>query len=144
MRILNLNRKLKSAKRLPEIVSVLARHGFGHIISQIFERGRTSRFRLKSVFTRKAREDTHSQKSRWWDFRNVRKDSDENTSGTLLSVPERLRLTFEELGPTFVKLGKVLSTRVDILSELVGQEEALARYSIESSIGSLLASALLH
>ena len=68
MRILNLNRKLKSAKRLPEIVSILARHGFGHIISQIFERGRTRRFRLKSVFTRKAREDTQRQKSRWWDF----------------------------------------------------------------------------
>ena len=60
MRILNLNRKLKSAKRLPEIVSIFARHGFGHIISQIFERGRTRRFRLKSVFTPKAREDTHS------------------------------------------------------------------------------------
>ena len=37
MRILNLNRKLKSAKRLPEIVSVFARHDFRHIVSQIFE-----------------------------------------------------------------------------------------------------------
>ena len=44
MRLLNLNRKLKSAKRLPEIVSVFARHGFGHILSQIFERGRTRHF----------------------------------------------------------------------------------------------------
>ena len=42
MAILNLNRKLKSARRLPEIISVFARHGFGHIISQIFGRGRAT------------------------------------------------------------------------------------------------------
>ena len=32
-----------------------------------------------------------------------------------LSAPERVRLAFEELGPTFIKFGQALSSRPDLL-----------------------------
>ncbi|AND79260.1 ABC1 kinase family protein [Streptococcus pantholopis] len=40
-----------------------------------------------------------------------RKSFDEQT------VPQKLRLAFEELGPSFVKIGQILSTRSDLLPE---------------------------
>jgi ubiquinone biosynthesis protein len=41
--------------------------------------------------------------------------------------PRRLRLVCEELGPTFVKLGQLLSTRPDLLPEAYTQELAFLR-----------------
>lgn len=42
-------------------------------------------------------------------------EDEENVS--LLPVPQAVRKTLEELGPTFVKLGQVLSTRADLLPD---------------------------
>ncbi len=42
---------------------------------------------------------------------------EEEDTGPLLPVPQAVRKTLEELGPTFVKLGQVLSTRADLLPE---------------------------
>ena len=53
-----------------------------------------------------------------------------------LSRPERLRMAFEELGPTFIKLGQVLSTRSDFippdyLLELAKLQDDVPSFSYE-------------
>lgn len=48
---------------------------------------------------------------------NVLGDEGENALPPPLPVPQTLRKTLEELGPTFIKLGQVLSTRADLLPE---------------------------
>ena len=103
MPIPNPSRTLKSIQRLRQIVNVFAKHGFGHIIA---------RMNLGRYAPR-----------RWRLFRFQRFDEDEPI--TPPSVPQRWRLAFEELGPTFIKLAQILSTRSDLISTIVGQEEAL-------------------
>ena len=100
MSILTLNRTLK---RLREITAVFAKHGFGHIIAQM-NLGRYA-------------------PNRWRFFGRRRFDDAEPMPP--LSGPARLRLAFEELGSTFIKLGQLLSTRPDLVSAIVGQEESL-------------------
>jgi ubiquinone biosynthesis protein len=46
-----------------------------------------------------------------WRTRTVEADAQAAT----LSMPQRVRLTLEQLGPTYIKLGQILSTRPDIL-----------------------------
>lgn len=75
---------LSHAVRAKEILTVLARHGFADLISQIeWPSGFWQRFA------------PHSAEQR--------------------STYERIRLAAEELGPTFVKLGQILSMRPDVL-----------------------------
>ncbi|MBS1214239.1 MAG: 2-octaprenylphenol hydroxylase, partial [Proteobacteria bacterium] len=76
--------------RLHEIASVLIRFGFGAMVRQI---GLAS-------FLEKAGRVLH-----WGEMDEL----------IQLDAPTRVRRALEELGPTFVKLGQVLATRVDVL-----------------------------
>jgi len=81
--------RLRDLGRAQEILRVCARHGFGKVFSSPA---------LQKV-------------------PGLGSFAQERAVGADRSEPERLVAALEELGPTFVKLGQILSTRPDILSD---------------------------
>lgn len=92
-RSIQITRAVKGAGRLRQIVSVLSKHGFGDVIQ---------RLNLDSYLPGKL--------TRWAEVEETR------------GIGERMRLAFQELGPTFVKLGQVLSMRPDLIPDHVIEE----------------------
>ncbi len=86
-----LDKSFAFVKRYREIVDVMIRHGFGYLVD---------RFGLRP-------------------FRSMRerlfRPSPLREQLLILSEAERLRLALEELGPTFIKFGQILSTRHDLV-----------------------------
>ncbi|MCG8557733.1 MAG: AarF/UbiB family protein [Proteobacteria bacterium] len=75
---------VRDLDRLRQIVTVLARHGFGEVV----QRAGLSALASRSPVT---------------------------TSDSQVSVGARIRLVLQDLGPSFVKLGQIASTRPDLL-----------------------------
>jgi ubiquinone biosynthesis protein len=93
-------RRLKNAQRYREVLGVLARYGFASFVA-------------KSGFAplRKANAD--------WLYS---RDGTTDLSSAPMEV--RLRKAMEELGPTFIKIGQILSTRRDLVPDSVADEFA--------------------
>ncbi len=97
MDLFGVSRTYKSARRLQQIVNVFLKHGFGRFIDQV-HLGRYIPFakRLKAF-------------GQWPALKGP-------------SVPERLRTAFEELGPSFIKLAQILSSRPDLITSEYANE----------------------
>jgi ubiquinone biosynthesis protein len=87
MKLNSIKRTIQNTKRLAEILSVLTKFGFRQAI-------------------------VDSGLSRILDLK--REDAGEDAAGTL-PKSVRVRMALEELGPTFIKLGQILSTRPDLI-----------------------------
>lgn len=77
---------VKDLQRLREITAVVVRHGFGELLDR----------------------------SRIWDVLG-RRETTPSPETTRATTARRFRETLAELGPTFIKLGQILSSRPDIL-----------------------------
>lgn len=93
-------RTFRHLNRYQQIARVLTRYGFGHLLTQLGI-GRAIAPGLK----------------------RLRFSSADIVSAT---IPERVRMVIEELGPTFIKLGQIVSTRGDLLPpEVIHELEKL-------------------
>ncbi len=134
---------VRDLARLREISSVLVRHGFGEVVA----RAGFGRPRKKGKAAPEEGGDAPEIPTE-----EVEKGEDEKRR---VSIHERARLVLQDLGPSFIKLGQIASTRSDVLpAELITELKKLQddvppapfeqiKEVVEASLGAPLADVFL-
>lgn len=98
LRFLNIRKTYRNVKRVRQIVRVLLKHGLGRFVEEInLQRYIPISRRLRTF----GRYGIYLEKA---------------------TLAERTRLAFEELGPSFIKLGQLLSARPDLVTKTFADE----------------------
>ncbi|OKP85653.1 AarF/ABC1/UbiB kinase family protein [Paenibacillus sp. P32E] len=102
--------RIRHAGRYRSIAMALMRHGFGYMVEEL------GLYHLLSLPRRMITQEVHES----------------------LTLGERIRRVLEDLGPTFVKLGQLASTRSDLLpdsiiQELVKLQDSVPPFSAETA-----------
>ena len=133
---IGLSKTIKNVQRFREILSVFAKHGFDELIINT---------KLNAVIPNFVIPKSRFEKNESLDEKNF-----------WSSVGYRLRKSFEELGPSFIKVGQLLASREDILDPaLIAQLKLLqnkaqpipfdqARSVIEKSINDSIEQVFIH
>src|SRR5690606_16241417 len=108
---LGITKTIKNVSRFREILTVLSRHGFAEVIVKSGLDKVIPGFVLPKRVIELKREDLTSEE--WWQI-----------FGT------QLRQSFEELGPSFIKVGQLLATREDILEPTLIRELKLLQNKV--------------
>lgn len=103
--------KIKNAKRLTQIIQVFAKNGFLGVLE-------------KSGLDRLVIGEPKDQIEKWSESSKYEQPQD------ISILSQKLRMTFEELGPVFVKLGQLLAVRDDILPHSVVGELKKLHHSV--------------
>ena len=106
LNLVQLNRNLRSIKRYRQIGKVLFKYGFDQLLEYL----------NLSHFIARGKRLLHR----------------DETKLAQLAPAERMRLALEELGPTFVKLGQLLSTRPDVIPKSYVMEFAKLQDKVPS------------
>ena len=106
LNLVQLNRNIRSIRRYRQIGKVFFKYGFDDILE----------FLNLSHFVARGRRLLHRDESKL----------------ARLSPAERMRLALEELGPTFIKLGQLLSTRPDVIPKSYIKEFAKLQDQVPS------------
>jgi len=108
---IGISKTIKNVSRFREILSVLSRNGFSELIVKSGLDKVIPGFVLPARVSELKREDLSNDE--WWEI-----------------FGQQLRRSFEELGPSFIKLGQLMATREDILDPALIKELKLLQNKV--------------